>query len=101
MIPPPVFADAAHVANGCYISAVAYLAKFSTAFPAERGEPAAFVLPSAGGSNQPHTLAIVSWRGEWWARDEYFGVVPLGFSSAGSWPIRVQLLSWVDIRPSV
>jgi hypothetical protein len=70
------------VANGCYVSAVAYLAKFSAAFPAERGEPAAFVLPNADGGQKPHTLALISWKGEWWARDEYFGVVPLGCSSA-------------------
>jgi hypothetical protein len=92
MLPPPVFPDVAHVANGCYVSAVIYLAKFSAVFPAERGEPAAFVLPNADGSNQPHTLALISWRGEWWARDEYFGVVPLGCSSAAPWSPRLAQL---------
>jgi hypothetical protein len=92
MIPPPVFPDTAHVANGCYVSAIVYLAKFSAAFPAERGEPAAFVLPNAGGGTKPHTLALISWKGEWWARDEYFGVVPLGCSSAAPWSRRLAQL---------
>jgi hypothetical protein len=88
VIPPPVFPDVAHVANGCYLSAVVYLAKFSAAFPAERGEPAAFVLPNAGGGSRPHTLAIMTWQGAWWARDEYFGVIPLGLTSAAPWDPR-------------
>jgi hypothetical protein len=92
MIPPPVFPDVVHVANGCYVSAVTYVARFSAAFPAERAEPAAFVLPNAGGGDQPHTLAIVSWHGEWWARDEYFGVVPLGCPSASPWNPRLAQL---------
>jgi hypothetical protein len=88
MIPPPVFPDIAHVANGCYLSAVVYLAKFTAAFPAERGEPAPFVLPNGDGVNRAHTLAVISWRGEWWVRDEYFGVVALGCSTARPWDPR-------------
>jgi hypothetical protein len=89
MFPPPVFPDVVHVANGCYVSAAVYLVKFSAAFPAERGEAAPFVLPNADGTRQPHTLAIVSWQGEWWARDEYFGVVPLGCPSTAPWDPQV------------
>jgi hypothetical protein len=85
MIPPPLFPDVAHVANGCYVSAVVYLAKFAGAFPLERGEPAAFVLPNADGEQRSHTLAVISWQGEWWARDEYFGVVALDLPSDRSW----------------
>jgi hypothetical protein len=89
MFPPPVFPDVVHVANGCYVSAAVYLVKFSAAFPAERGEAAPFVLPNADGTRQAHTLAIVSWQGEWWARDEYFGVVALGCPSAERWDLAV------------
>jgi hypothetical protein len=31
----------------------------------------------AGGRISPHTIALVTWQGEWWCRDEYFGVFSL------------------------
>jgi hypothetical protein len=79
-----------HVANGCYVSAAAYIARFTAAYPAERSEPAAVVLPNADGSSKPHTVAIVSWHGAWWARDEYYGTVDLRSPSARPWdPVTV------------
>ena len=90
MIPPPSFPDMVHVANGCYVSAAAYIARFAAAFPAERSEPAAVVLPNADGSSKPHTVAIVSWHGSWWARDEYYGMVDLRSPSAWPWdPVTI------------
>jgi len=47
-----------HVANGCYVSAAAYIARFTVAYPAERSEPAAVVLPNADGSSKPHTREL-------------------------------------------
>jgi len=71
-----------HVANGCFISSFVYLARFRAAYPAERAETAAVVLPNAGGSFKPHTVAIVSWRGTWWVRDEFYGLADLRSPSA-------------------
>lgn len=76
---PPMFADAGHVLNGCYLSATAYLARFSAEFPGERGAPVAISPKGFGGK---HTIALVTWRGEWFGRDEYFGVFALGRSVA-------------------
>jgi hypothetical protein len=81
---PPDYVDQYHVPNGCYISALAYIAKFKTAFPEERAEPLT-VVPRRGGSpGEPHTVALITWRGRWWLRDEYFGIksVRLPVSSA-------------------
>lgn len=68
---PPDFPDTRHVPNGCYLSAVTYTEKFKAAYPTEhvrlqnfhpRGWPAA------------HMVALVTWQGAWFIRDEYFGV---------------------------
>ena len=74
---PPVFADAKHIPNGCHISTLAFLARFAAAFPGERGQPLVTVLPNAGGLRLPHTVAVITWRGDWWGRDGTFGVFPL------------------------
>lgn len=76
---PPDFADVAHVQNGCFISTTTYLAKFTAAFPAEQGR-AITVTPRQ--YETPHTIALISWHGAWWARDEYCGVFALGLSVA-------------------
>jgi hypothetical protein len=78
---PPAFPDAAHVLNGCYLSTTAYLARFHAAFPQERGAPLA-VEPR--GFQSRHTIAVVSWRGAWWGRDENFGVFAIDRSVAGT-----------------
>jgi hypothetical protein len=71
---PPAYRDTAHVPLGCYISTYAYLAKFLANYPHEVGQPLTVNLPSFGG---PHTIALVSWQGRWWGRDEYSGVYEL------------------------
>jgi len=68
---PPDFPDGMHVENGCYLSTLVYLAKFIAAFP---GEQAASVMVQPRNYDEPHTIALVSWRGRWWGRDEYCGV---------------------------
>ena len=70
---PPDYPDQHHVTNGCYISAHGYIAKFKTAFPEEQAEPLT-ILPRRGGLRKPHTVALISWRGRWWLRDENFGI---------------------------
>ncbi len=74
---PPSFPDAAHVVNGCYISSAAYLAKFLAAFPAEKAQPLDVTMRNRDGRTRPHTIVLLTWRGEWWGRDEHFGVFTL------------------------
>ncbi|MFT3828357.1 MAG: hypothetical protein QM691_01495 [Opitutaceae bacterium] len=74
---PPSFADTTHVPRGCYLSSVAFLARFRAAFPAECGEPLTIRPASFDG---PHTIALITWGGTWWGRDEYFGTFPLSGS---------------------
>jgi hypothetical protein len=71
---PPHFPDEIHVPNGCFISTVAFVARFRAAFPAERAQPMVVELKKFYGL---HTITVLSWRGEWWGRDEYFGVFAL------------------------
>jgi hypothetical protein len=71
---PPAYPDPVHVPQGCYLSTAAYLAQFRAEFPAERA--AALTVEPRGFYSQ-HTIAVVSWNGSWWGRDEYFGVFPL------------------------
>lgn len=78
---PPVFADTVHVQNGCYLSTARYLAGFRASFPAERGDN---VTVEPRGFAGKHTIALVTWRGGWWGRDEYFGVFSLGLPVAGN-----------------
>jgi len=76
-----------HVANGCYVSSFVYISRFQAAYPAERAETAAIVLPNADGSFKPHTVAIVSWHGKWWARDEFYGLTDLRSPSSRRWDL--------------
>ncbi|HUL54073.1 MAG TPA: hypothetical protein VLT83_11755 [Opitutaceae bacterium] len=76
---PPAYPDSDHVANGCHISTITFLARFSADFPVERGEPLVVTARSADGVRRPHTIALISWQGEWWCRDECFGVFTLGW----------------------
>jgi hypothetical protein len=81
--PPPHYPDRTHVFNGCRLSTLAYLARFTAEFPGERGQPLVVRMRNADGQVRPHTLALVSWQGEWWCRDEYFGVFSLHCSVDG------------------
>lgn len=74
---PPHFPDTVHVMNGCYVSAAAYLSRLFAAFPAERGEPLIVLARNGDGRRKPHTIALITWQGGWWLRDEYYGVASL------------------------
>lgn len=76
---PPDFPDTTHVREGCYVSSVAYVAKFAAEFPGEFGAPCS-VHPSI--YPRRHTVALVTWAGEWWLRDEFAGVVRLNLAVA-------------------
>lgn len=78
---PPVYADTAHVLNGCHISSLVYLARFLAAFPQKKASPLLVTIRNADGVTRPHTIALLTWRGQWWGRDEYFGVFPLGLAA--------------------
>lgn len=82
--PPPHYPDHTHVYNGCRLSALAYLAKFTAEFPSEHGQPLVLSMRNADGQVRPHTLAVITWRGEWWCRDEYFGVFSLKCAADGT-----------------
>lgn len=80
-VAPPAFRDAGHVPNGCYLSTTAFIARFAAEFPAERAVPVAMAPRGFGGL---HTITLLTWRGNWWGRDEYFGVFALNRSVAGN-----------------
>ncbi len=76
---PPDFPDTTHVREGCYISSVAYLARFAAEFPGEFGAPCSVhprIYP------RRHTVALLTWAGEWWLRDEFAGVMRLNLPVA-------------------
>jgi hypothetical protein len=75
---PCSFPDSDHVANGCHVSTLRFLARFLAEFPSETGSPLVIRMRNGDGVSRSHTVAIVSWHGEWWCRDEYFGVFALG-----------------------
>jgi hypothetical protein len=71
---PPDFPDAVHLPQGCYISAVVYLERFRAEFPTEYGATLT-IAPSVFAG--PHTIALVTWKGKWWGRDEHCGIFDL------------------------
>jgi hypothetical protein len=75
---PPHYGLKQHVVNGCHLSTIAFLARYRADFPSEQGEPVVLSLRNVGGVRKLHTVALISWRGAWWCRDEYFGVMPVG-----------------------
>jgi len=75
---PPSYPDASHVANGCHLSTIRFLSKFRSDFPGERGAPLVIEMPNPDGVRRSHTIAVLSWKGMAWGRDEYFGVFALG-----------------------
>jgi len=76
-VTPPSYPDSAHVLNGCRLSTLRFLARFLSEFPHEHGEPLAITMRNADGSRSGHTLALFSWQGQAWCRDEYYGVFTL------------------------
>jgi hypothetical protein len=75
---PPHYTLEDHVFNGCHLSTIAFLARFHAAHPEERGETIILTMKNEDGAFRSHTVALVSWHGAWWCRDEYFGVIALG-----------------------
>jgi hypothetical protein len=88
---PPAYPDIIHVLNGCHLSTIRFLSRYLAEFPAERGETVVVNMRNANGSIQAHTIALISWQGEVWGRDEYYGVFPLGCPSAP--PTHLERLS--------
>ncbi len=84
---PPDFPDTVHLENGCYLSALVYIAQFTAAFPGERAAPLT-VRPR--NFDEPHTIALLSWNGRWWGRDEYCGVFEIR-SSVGNGVITASV----------
>jgi hypothetical protein len=74
---PPHLPDSYHVINGCHLSALAYLARFAMSYPQETGAPVLITLLNADGVRRRHTVALVTWNGGWWCRDEFYGVICL------------------------
>ena len=74
---PPAYPDTAHVLNGCHLSSIRFLNRYLAEFPGERGETLEVSMRNADGSTQAHTIALISWQGQAWCRDEYYGVFPL------------------------
>jgi len=77
---PPAFPDTAHVPNGCHLSTLTFLTKLLAQFPQESGEPLVIAMHNDAGARWNHTVAVFSWRGQTWCRDEYFGVFALDCS---------------------
>jgi|GEM_PF-2566821 hypothetical protein len=75
---PPAYPDRTHVTNGCHISTITFLDRFLAEFPDEQGEPLVITMLNADGVRRSHTIALISWQGQWWCRDESFGVFALG-----------------------
>lgn len=75
---PPSYPDRAHVSNGCHLSTITYLARLKEQYPAESGEPLVIQVVNYDGSVTSHTIALLTWEGQMWCRDEYFGVFRLG-----------------------
>ena len=71
---PPSYPDKVHVSNGCHLSTARFLAQFQSANPGEQGEILELCLPNA---DRTHAVALITWRGQLWCRDEYFGVFSL------------------------
>jgi hypothetical protein len=74
---PPAYPDSVHVTNGCHLSTIAFLARFLAEFPSERGEPLVVKTLNADGIRRFHTIALISWHGQSWCRDEYLGTFAL------------------------
>ena len=74
---PPALPDSLHVPNGCHLSTLAYLTRFLAQYPQEAGEALVIEMHNDAGVRWNHTIAVISWHGQTWCRDEYFGVFAL------------------------
>ncbi len=71
---PPCYPDSVHVLNGCHLSTIRYLAQFKSEYPSERGD---VLVISTSDADRNHAVALITWHGQLWCRDEYFGVFSL------------------------
>jgi hypothetical protein len=74
---PPVYATSVQAYNGCHIATLAYLKRFRADFPDEVAEALHITMRNPDGLRTGHTMALVSWRGAWWCRDDRLGVFRL------------------------
>jgi hypothetical protein len=70
---PPWFRDRQYVANGCYISATAYLVNLRQHYPDVKGRTENVLLPSG----KPHTVAVIQWGERLFLRDMFIAVVEI------------------------
>ena len=70
---PPWLPDQHYVANGCYISAMTYIANLLQRYPNVEARTANVVLPSG----KLHTVAIVRWENRLYLRDMYIAVAEI------------------------
>lgn len=75
--PPPSLPDDVRVTNGCHLSALRYVARFLEAHPRESASVIVIAPPDARGPRRAHSIVLLTWQGDWWGRDENFGVFPL------------------------
>lgn len=75
--PPPAFADPVYVLNGCHISTLNFVARFQREFPHERAELARVLVRSVDDLRVRHTIALFTWQGAWWCRDDIVGLAAL------------------------
>jgi hypothetical protein len=71
---PPWLPDQHYVAKGCYLSAIAYIAKLQQLYPDAEARTLTVRLPSG----LLHTIVAVRWKTCSFLRDMYIGVAPLG-----------------------
>jgi hypothetical protein len=77
---PPAYPDRSHTPNDCHLSTLTFLARFQAEFPQERGDAVVVAMHNEAGVRWNHTVALISWHGQTWCRDEYLGVFALDFS---------------------
>lgn len=73
---PPWWPDQIYAANGCYLSASAYVARLASTYPAADATTYTVEIPSC----RKHTIAVVTWNGVKYGRDQYIGVFKIGDS---------------------
>jgi len=87
---PPWLPDDCYVANGCYLSAIAYIAKLQKLHPGVEARP----ITVRFASGKLHTVAAVRWENRMFLRDMYIGIAPLGDDSQLSFD--TALAAWKE-----
>lgn len=71
---PPWWPDQIYVANGCFLSASAYLARLKSDHPEVEAMTYTVEIPSC----RQHTIVVLDWNGVKYGRDQYLGVFRIG-----------------------